>query len=37
MVIRVHAPHAVEVRLNSASNDGYFTLEVETVFRPYLP
>jgi hypothetical protein len=29
--------HAVQVRLKSVSNEGHFTLEAETVIRPYLP
>jgi hypothetical protein len=31
-----HASHEVVVRLKSYSNEGHFTLETETVFRPYL-
>jgi hypothetical protein len=32
-----HAPQAVQVTLTPLRNEGYFTLEAKTVFRPYLP
>jgi hypothetical protein len=37
MSIPAHAVHAVQVRLKSISNEGYFTLEAETVYRVCLP
>jgi hypothetical protein len=37
MVLPAHALQAVQVTLKLASNEGHFTLEAETVFRPYLP
>jgi hypothetical protein len=37
MVLPAHALQPVRVRLKSVSNEGHFTLEAETVFRPYLP
>jgi hypothetical protein len=36
MLLPLHVLQAVEVRLRSVSNEGDFTLEVETVFRSYL-
>jgi hypothetical protein len=36
MVLTAHALQAVLVRLKALSNKGHFTLEVETVFHPYL-
>jgi hypothetical protein len=36
MVLPADALQAVQVRLKSESNEGHFTLEVQTVFRPYL-
>jgi hypothetical protein len=37
MAVPAHALPAVQVRLKSVRNEGPFTLEAETVFRPYLP
>jgi hypothetical protein len=37
MGLFAHALLAVQVTLNSVSNEGDFTLEVERVFRPHLP
>jgi hypothetical protein len=37
MPLPAHALGAVQVTLKSASNEGQFTTEDETVFRPYLP
>jgi hypothetical protein len=37
MVLPAHAVKSVQVYLKAVSNEGHFTLEVETVFRPYLP
>jgi hypothetical protein len=37
MTLSANALQAVHVRLISVSNEGHFTLEAETVFRPYLP
>jgi hypothetical protein len=37
MPLPAHALLAVQVRLTTVSNKGHFTLEPETVFRPYLP
>jgi hypothetical protein len=37
MVFRAHALPAVQVRLKSVSNEGHFTVEVETVSKQYLP
>jgi hypothetical protein len=36
MVLPAHAQQAVQVTLKSVSNEGHFTLEVETVSRLYL-
>jgi hypothetical protein len=37
MLLPVHALEALQVRLKSVSNKGYFMLEAKTVFCPYLP
>jgi hypothetical protein len=37
VVLSAHALQAVEVSLKFVSNEGQFTLEDETVLRPYLP
>jgi hypothetical protein len=37
MALPTHALRAVQVRLKSVGNEGYFSLEAEKVFRPYLP
>jgi hypothetical protein len=37
MALLAHALQAVQIRLNSVSNEGHFTLEAEKLFRPYLP
>jgi hypothetical protein len=37
MPLVAHALRAVKDRLKSVSNEGHFTFEAETVFRPYLP
>jgi hypothetical protein len=37
MVLALHALNKVHVRLKSISNEGDFTLEVETVLRLYCP
>jgi hypothetical protein len=34
--LHTHALYAVKVWLKSVGNEGYFTLEAETVFRHYL-
>jgi hypothetical protein len=36
MVLTAHALQALEVRLRSVRNKGHFTVEAETLFRPYL-
>jgi hypothetical protein len=36
MILPAHVLQAVQVRLKAVKNGGHFTLEVETVFRPYL-
>jgi hypothetical protein len=36
MILTAHALQALQVRLKSVSNEGHFTFEAETVFRPYL-
>jgi hypothetical protein len=36
MALPAHALEVVEVRLKSVNNEGHFTLQVETVFRPHL-
>jgi hypothetical protein len=37
MALSAHALQAVQVTLKSVSNEGYFTLDANTVIRPYLP
>jgi hypothetical protein len=37
MVPTAHVLQAVQVTLSAVSNEGHFTVEVETVFLPYLP
>jgi hypothetical protein len=37
MAFPAHALKQLSVRLASVSNDWHFTLEAETVFRPYFP
>jgi hypothetical protein len=37
MVFPAHTLQAVEVTLMSLSNEGHFTPEAETVFRPITP
>jgi hypothetical protein len=36
MALPAHALKMLPVRYKSPTNEGYFTLVVETVFRPYL-
>jgi hypothetical protein len=36
MALTSHELQIVQVRLNSVSNEGHFTLEVEAIFRLYL-
>jgi hypothetical protein len=35
MVVPAHALNALQLRLKSVTNEGHFSLEAETVFRPY--
>jgi hypothetical protein len=35
--LRVYVLRAVQVRLKSVNNEGHFTLQVETAFRPDIP
>jgi hypothetical protein len=37
MPLNVHALRAVQIRLKLVSNEGHFTPEAETVYRPYHP
>jgi hypothetical protein len=37
MALPAHALRAVQVRLELVSNEGHFTLEPETIFRPHPP
>jgi hypothetical protein len=37
MVLHAYALQAVQLRVKSLSNEGHFTLQAETVSRPYLP
>jgi hypothetical protein len=36
MALPAHAVRAMQIRLNSVSNEGRFTLQAETIFRPIL-
>jgi hypothetical protein len=37
MDLLAHPLQAVQVTLKSVSNEGHFTPEAKTVFRPYIP
>jgi hypothetical protein len=37
MALPAHLLRTVQVRLKSVGKEGHFTLEAQTVFRPYLP
>jgi hypothetical protein len=37
MVLTAHALQAMQVTLQAVSNEGIFTLEAETIFRPLSP
>jgi hypothetical protein len=37
MALPAHVLQVVQVTLTSVSNEGHFSLEAQTVFRPYLP